>query len=49
MFPDKLKDVEYLATVKENQHFDRKSARTGPSSILRHIIAFANAEGGYWF
>ncbi len=47
MFPDKLKDVEYLTTVKENQHFDRKSARTDPSSILRHIIAFANAEGGY--
>ena len=31
---------------KEDKYFDRKSAKIEPKSIIRHIVAFANAEGG---
>ena len=37
---------QYLAESEENQYFDRKSARIKPVDILRHIVAFANANGG---
>ncbi|HEM6031200.1 TPA: putative DNA binding domain-containing protein [Streptococcus suis] len=30
----------------ENQYLDRKSARKKPSEFLKHLIAFANADGG---
>ena len=30
----------------ESQHLDRKSARKKPSELLKHLIAFANADGG---
>ena len=49
---------QYLIESEENQYFDRKSARIKPVDILRHIVAFANANGGvlvvgieenYWF
>ncbi len=30
----------------ENQYLDRKSARKKPSELLKHLIAFANADGG---
>ncbi|HPY64521.1 MAG TPA: ATP-binding protein [Bacillota bacterium] len=37
---------EYFQTAKENQFFDRKSARIKPDDIVRHLVAFANASGG---
>ena len=37
---------QYLIESEENQYFDRKSARIKPVDILRHIVAFANANGG---
>lgn len=30
----------------KSQHLDRKSARKKPSELLKHLIAFANADGG---
>ena len=36
-----------LKSTPEDQHFDRKSARIQPKDILRHLVAFANAEGGH--
>lgn len=30
----------------ESQYLDRKSARKRPSELLKHLIAFANADGG---
>lgn len=41
-----LNDLNYYCKEKENQFFDRKSARTRPLDILKHLVAFANAEGG---
>lgn len=38
--------LSYYCSEKENQIFDRKSARIKPLNILRHLVAFANAEGG---
>lgn len=38
--------AEALKGMKESQYFDRKSARVKPKDILKHIIAFANADGG---
>ncbi len=38
--------IEYFQTAKENQFFDRKSARIKPDDIVRHLVAFANASGG---
>lgn len=32
--------------MRENQYFDRKSARIKPLDILKHLVAFANAERG---
>lgn len=42
----RLKNVEYYINSKENQYLDRKSARIKPKDILRHLVAFANANGG---
>ncbi|QIM62062.1 ATP-dependent DNA helicase RecG [Pasteurellaceae bacterium Orientalotternb1] len=39
-------DIESLTARKEDRCFDRKSARKEPKEILRHLIGFANAEGG---
>lgn len=39
-------DIQNLATRKEDKSFDRKSARKEPKEILRHLIGFANADGG---
>ncbi len=41
-----LKSIEYYCTEKENQYFERKSSRIKPLDILKHLVAFANAEGG---
>lgn len=38
--------LKYIQYEKENQYLDRKSARKNPKEISRHIIAFANANGG---
>ena len=38
-------DPAVFATAKENQYFDRKSARIKPNDAARHIVAFANAAG----
>lgn len=38
--------VQFLTTEKENQYFDRKSARIDTKEIAKHISAFANASGG---
>ncbi|WP_165443494.1 helix-turn-helix domain-containing protein [Olsenella sp. Marseille-P4559] len=35
-----------FSTERENQYFDRKSARLNPKETARHICAFANASGG---
>lgn len=39
-------DVERFSSEKENQYFDRKSARIKVSDAAKHVIAFANASGG---
>ena len=46
MIDTKLQNIEYLRTLKENQYFDRKSARVKPLDILKHLTGFANAGGG---
>ncbi|WP_105207827.1 ATP-binding protein [Streptococcus suis] len=40
------KNVSHWQTAKESQYLDRKSARKKPSELLKHLIAFANADGG---
>lgn len=42
-----IKNIDFLKSAKEGQYFDRKSARIKPKDILKPIIAFANAAGGY--
>lgn len=39
-------DIESFTSRKEDKSFDRKSARKEPKEILRHLIGFANADGG---
>ncbi len=39
-------NLEFLTKAKENQYFDRKSARIDAKKIANHISAFANAGGG---
>ena len=39
-------DPSLFSSIKENQYFDRKSARKDHKEISRHISAFANASGG---
>ena len=39
-------DPDIFSTAKENQYFDRKSARIKPNDAARHIVAFANSSGG---
>ena len=38
--------IEELKVKKEDQQYDRKSARKDPKGLSNHIIAFANADGG---
>ena len=38
--------VEELKNKKEDQTYDRKSARKDPKGLSNHITAFANADGG---
>ena len=44
--PIATSDVVLFSTLKENQYFDRKSARKDDREIAKHISAFANAAGG---
>ncbi len=37
---------EYICFAKENQKFDRKSAKKDVKEIANHIAGFANADGG---
>ncbi len=39
-------DTQSFCTRKEDKSFDRKSARKEPKEMLRHLIGFANADGG---
>jgi len=39
--------IEDILREKEGQLFDRKSARIEPRDLANHIIAFANADGGF--
>ncbi|MDK9580986.1 ATP-binding protein [Sneathia sanguinegens] len=41
-----IKQLEYYVNEKENQYFDRKSSRIKPFDILKHLVGFANSEGG---
>lgn len=45
MLPEIL-TLEYLSKGEEGQYLDRKSARIKPIDIARHLVAFANANGG---
>lgn len=38
--------LEELRTKKEDQTYDRKSAKKDPKGLSNHIVAFANADGG---
>lgn len=44
--PVATNDVNLFSVLKENQYFDRKSARKDDREIAKHISAFANAAGG---
>lgn len=44
MESDKL--IDYVKNTPEGSYFDRKSSRIAPKDIIKHIIAFANANGG---
>lgn len=41
-----IKDIDFYTKEKENQFFERKSAKIKPTDILRHLVGFANADGG---
>lgn len=45
MLPEIL-TLDYLTKEEEGQYLDRKSARIKPIDIARHLVAFANANGG---
>ena len=38
--------ADSLRNKKENTYFDRKTARIAPKDLVRHVAAFANANGG---
>lgn len=44
--PIATNDVILFSTLRENQYFDRKSARKDDKEIAKHISAFANSAGG---
>ena len=44
--PISQNDPAIFSKIKENQYFDRKSARIKPNDAAKHIVAFANASGG---
>ena len=44
--PIEQNDPKRFSSEKENQYFDRKSARIKPEDLARHVVALANASGG---
>ena len=38
--------IKLFVSSPENQYLERKSARVEPFDILKHLVAFANADGG---
>ena len=46
MHINNINNLSYYCFEKENQFFDRKSSRIKPLDIIKHLVAFANAEGG---
>ena len=38
--------IEYMCNEKENQFFDRKSAKKDIKELANHVAGFANASGG---
>ena len=38
--------IEYMCKEKENQYFDRKSAKKDIKELANHVAGFANASGG---
>ena len=38
--------IRLFISSQENQYLERKSARVEPLDILKHLVAFANADGG---
>ena len=47
MIEERIKNINYLTTANENHYLDRKSARKRPNDLLKYIVGFANAAGGY--
>ena len=43
---DLIQTLSHYQFSPETQYLDRKSARKKPSELLKHLIAFANADGG---
>jgi ATP-dependent DNA helicase RecG len=39
-------DALELASKEENHFYDRKAAEIKPASVQKHVVAFANADGG---
>ena len=39
-------DINYILGLKEGSVFDRKSIKIKPKELAKHIIAFANSDGG---
>lgn len=46
MSKNNLEELSLYCNEDENQFFERKSARIKPLDILKHLVAFSNAEGG---
>ncbi len=46
MHSDDLNEIYRYCHERENQFFERKSARIKPLDIIKHLVAFSNAEGG---
>lgn len=38
--------IDYMCNEKENQFFDRKSAKKDIKELANHVAGFANASGG---
>ena len=39
-------DINYILGLEEGSVFDRKSIKIKPKELAKHIIAFANSDGG---
>ncbi len=39
-------DINYILSLEEGSVFDRKSIKIKPKELAKHIIAFANSDGG---